>query len=111
MTFVQTTVLITRVKRIGGAMKKIFSIIISGLFAASAYSQSLRVSFNGNRDFQLIVDGKTYNSGSYLDNDIVVNNLTGKHSVAVYRTNRNGRTKKLYSSTVSLSTGQEVHLT
>ena len=111
MTFVQTTVLITRVKRIGGAMKKIFSIIICGLFAASAYSQSLRVSFNGNRDFQLIVDGKTYNSGSYLDNDIVVNNLTGKHTVAVYRTNRNGRTKKLYSSTVSLSTGQEVHLT
>jgi hypothetical protein len=92
-------------------MKKVFSIIICGLCAASAYSQSLRVSFNGNRDFQVIVDNKTYNSGNYLDNDIVVNNLTGKHSVTVYRTNRNGRTKKLYSSAVNLSTGQEVHLT
>jgi len=92
-------------------MKKVFSIIICALFAASAYSQSLRVSFNGNRDFQVIVDNKSYNSGNYLDNDIVVNNLTGKHSVTVYRTNRNGRTKKLYSSTVNLSTGQEVHLT
>ena len=92
-------------------MKKVFSIIICGLFAASAYSQSLRVSFNGNRDFQVIVDNKSYNSGNYLDNDIVVNNLTGKHSVTVYRTNRNGRTKKLYSSTVNLSAGQEVHLT
>jgi len=92
-------------------MKKFFSIIICGFFAVSAYSQSLRVSFNGNHDFQVIVDGKTYNSGNYVDNDIVVNNLTGKHSVTVYRTNRNGRSKKLYSSTVNLSTGQEVHLT
>ena len=92
-------------------MKKVFSIIICALFAASAYSQSLRVSFNGSRDFKVIVDNQSYNSGNYLDNDIVLNNLTGQHNVTVYRTNRNGRTKKVYSSTVTLSTGQEVHLT
>jgi len=92
-------------------MKKIFSIIICGFFVLSAYSQTLRVSVNGNRDFQVTVDGKTYSSGNYINDDIVVNNLSGQHTVMVYRTNRNGRTKKLYSSTVNLSTGQEVHLT
>lgn len=91
-------------------MKKIFC-IIAVLFAVSAHSQTLRVTFNGNKDFQLIVDGKTYNSNSYLNNDVVVNNLAGRHNVSVYRTNRNGRNKKLYSSTVDLASNQEVHLT
>ena len=57
-------------------MKKKFAFIIAALFAVSAYSQSLRVSFNGNRDFQLTVDGKTYNSNSYPGNDVIVNNLS-----------------------------------
>ncbi|HWI91808.1 MAG TPA: DUF4476 domain-containing protein [Flavisolibacter sp.] len=84
---------------------------MAAFFAASAYSQSLRVSFSGNRDFQLMVDGKTYNSTSYSDNDVVLNNLSGKHDVSVYKINKRGRSKKLYSSAVSLSYGQEVHLT
>jgi hypothetical protein len=91
-------------------MKKIFCISIGALLAASAYSQSLRVTFNGTKDFQLVVDGRTYNSGSYLGNDLVLNNLSGRHSVSVYRINRNGRSKSLYSSTVTLSPDQEVHL-
>jgi hypothetical protein len=92
-------------------MKKIFCISIGALLAASAYSQSLRVTFNGTKDFQLVVDGTTYNSSSYLNNDLVLNNLPGRHSVSVYRSNRNGRNKSLYSSTVTLSPAQEVHLT
>jgi hypothetical protein len=92
-------------------MKKISCIVIAALFAASAYSQSLRVSFNGNRDFQLKVDGKTYNSTNYSGSDVVVNNLSGNHDVSVYKINKRGRSKKLYSSAVSLSYGQEVHLT
>jgi hypothetical protein len=92
-------------------MKQIFCIVISALFAASAYSQSLRVTFNGTRDFQLVVDGKSYKSSNYVNDDVVLNNLSGKHTVSVYRLNRNGRSKRLYSSTVSLSPNQEVHLT
>lgn len=92
-------------------MKRTFCFLIAAFFAASAYSQSLRVSFNGTKDFQLVVDGTTYNSNNYLNNDVVVNNLSGKHTVSVYRRNKNGRTKKLYSSTVNLSPDQEVHLT
>ena len=111
MTFVSIGILITRVKRTGGAMKKICSIAICMLIAGLAYSQSLRVTFNGSRDFQLIVDGKTYNSGNYLNDDVVLNNLPGQHNVSVYRMNRNGRSKKLYSSTINLSSNQEVHLT
>jgi hypothetical protein len=98
-------------KRGGITMKKISCIVIAALFAASAYSQSLRVSFNGNRDFQLKVDGKTYNSTNYSGSDVVVNNLSGDHDVSVYKINKRGRSKKLYSSAVSLSYGQEVHLT
>lgn len=92
-------------------MKKILILIISTFFVASAYSQSLRVTFNGNRDFKLVVDGKTYNSNSYLNNDIVVNSLSGEHNVGVYKINKRGKSKRLYSSTVSLSPGEEVHLT
>jgi len=92
-------------------MKRIFCISIGALLAVSAYSQSLRVSFNGTKDFKLVVDGTDYNSNSYLNNDLVVNNLSGKHAVSIYRLNRNGRNKRLYSSTVSLSPNQEVHFT
>ena len=92
-------------------MKRLFSIAVCGFFAASAYSQSLRVTFNGNRDFQLLVDGTAYNSGNYLNNDVVVNNLSGQHSISIYRINKNGRSKRLYSSNVNLASNQEVHLT
>jgi hypothetical protein len=93
-------------------MKQIFSVLICALFAASASSQTLRVTFNGNKDFNLVVDGTNYSSGNYLNNDVVVNNLPGQHKVSVYRVNnRNGRSKRLYSSSVNLSQGQEVHLT
>ena len=92
-------------------MKKLFSVLICALFAASAYSQSLRVSFNGKKDFNLVVDGTSYSSGNYLNNDVVVNNLPGQHNVSLYRVNRNGKSKRLYSSTVNLSQGEEVHLT
>lgn len=92
-------------------MKRIFCIGVGALLAASAYSQTLRVTFNGTKDFKVVVDGTTYNSGSYLNNDLVVNNLSGRHSVDVYRMNRNGRSKSLYSSSVTLSPNQEVHLT
>jgi CTP:phosphocholine cytidylyltransferase-like protein len=98
-------------KRGGGIMKLLFCILASAVFAASAYSQSLRVTFNGNKDFQLVVDGTTYKSSSYLNNDVVLNNLSGNHTVTIYRINRNGKSKRLYSSTVNLSPNQEVHLT
>lgn len=91
-------------------MKKIFILIICGFFAASAYSQSLRVSFNGNRDFQLVVDGKTYHSASYLNDEVVLNNLPGQHNIIVYRINKRGKAKEVYSSAINLSPGEEVHL-
>ena len=92
-------------------MKQLFSFLICALFAASSYSQSLRVTFNGNRNYQLTVDGRNFSSGSYQDNDVVVNNLSGSHNVTVSRVNRNGRARAIYSSTVNLSPGQEIHLT
>lgn len=91
-------------------MKQILTLIITALLVTPAYSQSLRVSSDGNNNFKLMVDGKTYNSG-YLGSDIVVDDLAGSHKVVVYKINKRGRSKKLYSSALSLSNGQEVHLT
>jgi hypothetical protein len=92
-------------------MKKCFIIIIAAFFSASAYSQSIRVSFNGNRDFQLKVDGRIYNSNNYVNNDVVLNDLTGAHTVSIDQINRRGKSKQIYSSTVNLSSNEEVHLT
>jgi len=91
-------------------MKRISIVIIIAFFAVSAYPQNLRVTFNGNRDFTLKVDGKTYNSSNYLNQDVVLNNLTGEHSISIYRMNKRGKSKRVYSSTVSLSSSEEVHL-
>jgi Domain of unknown function (DUF4476) len=92
-------------------MKKIFGIVACILVAVFAYSQSVRVTFNGNRNFQFLVDGRTYNSTNYLNNDVVVNNLSGEHSISIYRTNKRGVNKRLYSSMINLSPNEEVHLT
>lgn len=92
-------------------MKKNLMLIIAAFFVASAYSQSLRVSSNVNNNFKLMVDGKAYNSNGYSGNDIIVDNLQGRHDLSVYKINKRGKSKRLYSSTVNLAFGQEVHLT
>lgn len=92
-------------------MKTIFSLLTCLIFAASAYSQSIRVTFNGNRDYQLKVDGKTYNSSGYLNNDLVLNSFTGNHTINIYRTNKKGKNKLVYSSDVVVSPSEEIHLT
>jgi len=94
----------------GSVMKKFSGVLICSLILASAYSQSIKVSFNGNREFQLVVDGKTYNSESYASNDLVLNNLYGEHSLRIYRVNKRGKSKEVYSSTVNLSPGEEIQL-
>lgn len=98
-------------KESGGTMKQILIFISTALFALSAYSQSLRLSSAGNGNFQLMVDGKAYNSNGYSGEDIVVNNLSGQHNISVYKTNKRGKNRRLYSSNLNLSYGQEIHLT
>lgn len=92
-------------------MKTVFSFIIASLLAVTAFAGTIRVSFNGNRDFQVVVDGRTYSSSDYLSNDIVLNNLSGDHTVSIYKINKRGRNKALYSSTVNVGYNEEIHLT
>ena len=40
-------------------MKAIFSLVLSGLLALSASAGTIRISFNGNRDMQAVVDGRS----------------------------------------------------
>jgi hypothetical protein len=91
-------------------MKTIFSLLVSVFFAASAYSQSIRVSFNGNRDFRVVVDGKTYTSDAYASNDLVLFNLTGEHNISIYRVNKKGNSRQLYASNLTISPNEEIHL-
>jgi len=92
-------------------MKHILSLIIFAALAASAYSQSLRVTFNGNKDFQLKVDGRSYSSDNYLNNDVVINNLSGNHTIGIYKVNKRGKSKSIYASDLYLAQDKEVHLT
>lgn len=91
-------------------MKTIFIAAACLVFAASAYSQSVRITFNGNRDYQLKVDGRTYNSSNYMNNDLVLNNFSGNHNISIYRTNRKGKSRMLYSSDVAIAPNEEIHL-
>jgi hypothetical protein len=111
MTFVPTEYSKQRKEKEEVHMKHILSLIIFAALAASAYSQSLRVTFNGNKDFQLKVDGKTYSSNNYSNNDVVINNLSGDHTIGIYKLNKRGKSRKIYTSNLSLAQDREIHLT
>jgi hypothetical protein len=99
-------------------MKTILSLIVSSLLTLSAFAGSITISFNSNKSFEALVDGRTYSSGDYNSmngsgNQLVLNNLSaGQHTVQIYRLNANNkRNKQVYSSTFYLNVNQNIHLT
>jgi hypothetical protein len=65
-------------------MKKIITFLVGAVvvFAASASAQSSRVILNSNTNYEVQVDGRTYNNrGTSTINDL----YAGSHSVAVYQ--------------------------
>jgi hypothetical protein len=90
-------------------MKTVFTLLLATIVtSAFAYGESrLTINVSGNRNVQVIVDGRTYRDN---DNRFVFNNVNaGNHSIQVYsveQSNYQGRSRQrvssrlLYSSTV-----------
>ena len=92
-------------------MKTITCLLFSLLFTFAVSAQKLRITVNGNQDVQVVVDGTTYNSDNFINNEMVLSNLSlGSHSVTIYRMNQRGRAKQLYSSKLQIDGDREIHL-
>jgi len=96
-------------------MKTICLLLAGSLMTATAFSQTITISFNGNKDYRAQVDGRSYSSSDYtgnMNNRVSLNNLSaGAHSVAIYKINKRGKSKPVYTSTVNLGYNEEVMLT
>ncbi|HWJ91951.1 MAG TPA: DUF4476 domain-containing protein [Flavisolibacter sp.] len=95
-------------------MKTILSLMIGTFLTISASAGTIRIVFNGNRDYQAVVDGRSYSSNDYTtgaNNELVLNLQNGQHTVQIFRTNRRGISKQVYSSTFNLNYDQDIRLT
>lgn len=73
-------------------MKSIFTLLLGGFLTTSAFANTITLSFNGNRNYQVIVDGRNVNDFRYSNNTIYLNDLQyGQHSLQVYRMKKNGK--------------------
>lgn len=76
-------------------MRKALALMISCGFVLSAWSQSITIKVNGNRNQKLVVDGKTYtiNNTTGKEKTISITDLLpGQHSLQVVRNNRSNAT-------------------
>src|SRR5437764_9866954 len=100
-------------------MKNIFTLLIGGLLTTSVFANNITINFSGNRDFQVLVDGRNVNSyGGYSNsNSIYLNDLRpGQHSLEVYRTARRGKgwgneNGPVYSSNFTVSPQYDLNIT
>lgn len=83
-------------------MKNIFTFLLSALIGLTAFATDgagrVMVSFYGNNDYHVYIDGKSIYSNS---NRVYLNNMRpGRHSIEVYDSKRNNRRKNklVYSS-------------
>jgi hypothetical protein len=98
-------------------MKKVLAIVTAGFLGISAFSQTVTVSVNGNKNNQVVVDGQTYTnttvSRNGKKNEIVIPNLrSGQHSIQVFRANGNNRrSTELYANTFTLRPNYDLQIT
>ena len=108
-------------------MKTIFTILLSGFFVISVFSQSpqsVNITFDGINNntniYQVILDGNSFfsNKNYNSSNKVVINNLeTGKHTIKVYRLRNNPKYKSAskkvfqYSKTFDLREGYDMDIT
>ncbi|MET0394950.1 MAG: DUF4476 domain-containing protein, partial [Chitinophagaceae bacterium] len=97
-------------------MKKLFmawALLITGM-AAFAQTSTVTINTTGNRNKQVIVDGKTYTISNVTVRDsqaVVIGDLAaGQHTLELVRTNANNRNSST-KSTFSLRDGYDLTLT
>ena len=89
-------------------MKNIFTLLLGGLLTTSAFANSVTVSFSGNTNYQVLIDGRNISNYNYSSNAISLNDLQfGQHSIQVLRTKRGGwfgnKNNVVYSSNFNFS--------
>jgi hypothetical protein len=74
-------------------MKNIFTFLLGSLMAVSVFAADagrVTVSFYGNQDYQVFIDGRSIYSGN--NNKTYLNDVrAGQHTIEVYRTKRNNK--------------------
>lgn len=97
-------------------MKKLFTaftLLLTGL-AALAQTSTVRINTTGNRNKQVIVDGKTYTINNVTARDsqavVIADLAAGQHTLELVRTNTNNRNTSTKSS-FNLRDGYDLTLT
>jgi len=95
-------------------MKKMFSLVLAGILAVSAFAGTVRVTLNGNKNFAVSIDGINYTATTVNNGtrEIVITTLqTGQHSIEILRANNRGVNKSIYSSNFDLGQYENMHIT
>ncbi|MFL5810563.1 MAG: DUF4476 domain-containing protein [Flavisolibacter sp.] len=94
-------------------MKKILCFLIAGVLAVSAFAGTVKVTLNGNKNFVVSIDGRTYTANSMTNGkkEILITNLAnGQHSIEIYRPNNRGVNKSIYSSSFNLDQNEMMNI-
>jgi hypothetical protein len=94
-------------------MKTLFTFLLSSLVALSAMAADvaglITVSFTGNRDYRVLIDGRIYEGGNRVHlNDV----RSGRHSIEVYpaQGNRGRRVQPVYSGSFTVRPQYDMHI-
>ena len=95
-------------------MKKFLCFIIAGFVAVSAFAGNVKITLNGNKNFVVMIDGKTYTANTTSGNkkEILITDLqNGRHTIEIFRPNARGVNKEIYESSFDLSQNESIHIT
>lgn len=99
-------------------MKSLLILILSCLTALSVYAQTVTITVNGNRNREVLVDGRSFTvenatTSTTLKAPIILNDLqTGQHTLQVVRMNPNtNTTNRTSSTTFTLRPGFDLEIT
>ena len=99
-------------------MKSLLIFILSCLTALSVYAQTVTITVNGNRNRQVLVDGRSFTvdnstTSPTLKAPIIINDLqAGQHTLQIVRLNPNtNTTNRTSSTTFNLRPGFDLEIT
>jgi hypothetical protein len=91
-------------------MKSIFTLLLGGLLTTTAFANNITLNFSGNRNYQVLIDGRNVNASDYSgSNTIYLDHLrSGQHTIEVYRIKRShglfgNNSARTYSSYFNVS--------
>src|SRR5689334_22353145 len=95
-------------------MKKFLCSILAGCLAVAAIAGNVKITLNGNKNFVVMIDGRTYtpNTTSAGKKEILITDVqSGRHTIEILRPNNRGVNKGIYSSSFDLGTNETMNIT